>query len=252
MTEKEMGLYKLAKYTNLEIVMEAQVQSSGANQARLMEKYKKNKKSIKQQAFAMKIVFAVMLLFVAVLPISTYFQVRTMLSNPSVNPDSLLIPGSILFGSFNLMQLLYLIMLGMFAIGAMMSGETFRWYETLPISKKRLRKLGFMTVFRNLDVGLITMILAFPIIIFALSLNILLALVALVISVINVMFSFSLLVLLAGKISRVLKISEAGSKKATLIRIFTMLSYMVVILSASFFVQWISTSAGAFLIRWHL
>jgi len=169
-----------------------------------------------------------------------------MLSNPSVIPDSLLMPGSVLFGSFNLMQLLYLIMLGMFAIGAMMSGDAFRWYETLPISKKRLRKLGFMTVFHNLDVGLITMILAFPIVIFVISLNILLALVAAMISIINVMFSFSLLVLIAGKISSVLKISNAGSKKATLIRIFTMLSYMVVIFSASFFFQWIVTSAGAF------
>ncbi len=246
MTEREMGLYKLAKYTNLEIVMEAQVQSSGANQARVLEKYRKNKGSIKQQAFAMKIVFAMMLLFVAILPVSTYFQVISILSNPAVIPDSVLIPGSILFGSFNLMQLLYLIMLGMFSIGAMMSGDAFRWYETLPLSKKRLRKLGFMTVFRNLDVGLITMMLAFPIIMFAISLNILLALVALLISVINVMFSFSILVLIAGRISRVLKISEAGSKKATLIRIFTMLSYMIVIFSASFFLQWIVTSAGAF------
>ena len=247
MTEKEMGLYKLAKYTNLEIVMEAQIQSSGANQAKVMEKYRKNKKSIKQQAFAMKLVLAVMLLvFVAFLPISTYFQVREMLSNPLIIPDSVLIPGSILFGSFNLMQLIYLIMLGMFAIGAMMSGDVFRWYETLPLSKKRLRKLGFMTVFRNLDVGLIVMILTFPIIMFAISLNILLALVALMISVINVMFSFSILVLIAGRISRVLKISEAGSRKATLIRIFTMLSYMVVIISASFLVQWIVNSAGAF------
>jgi len=247
MTEKEMGLYKLAKYTNLEIVMEAQIQSSGANQARVLEKYRKNKGSIKQQAFAMKVIFAAMLFFVAVLPtISTYLQVNTLLNNPLVIPDSLLIPGGLLFGSFNLMQLIYLIILGMFAIGAMMSGDAFRWYETLPLSKKRLRKLGFMTVFRNLDVGLITMILAFPIIIFVISLNILLALVALMISVINVMFSFSILVLIAGKISRILKVSEAGSRKATLIRIFTMLSYIIVVFSASFFLQWIITSVEAF------
>jgi len=248
MAEKELGLYKLAKYTNLEIVMEAQIQSSGANQARVIEKYKKNKGSIKQQAFVMKLLFAIMLLFIAILPISTYDQVSSMLSNPSVIPDSVLIPGSILFGSFNLMQLLYLTMLGMFAIGAMMSGDAFRWYETLPISKKRLRKLGFMTVFHNLDVGLITMILAFPIIMFAISLNILLALVALVVSVINVMFAFSILVLIAGKISRVLKISEAGSRKATLIRIFTMLSFMLVFISASVSIQFIATSAGDFFV----
>jgi len=64
MAEKELGLYKLAKYTNLEIVMESQVLSSGANQAKLLEKFKKNKNYIKNQAIAMKIAFAVMLLFV--------------------------------------------------------------------------------------------------------------------------------------------------------------------------------------------
>ena len=40
MDENELSLYKLAKYTNLEIVMEAQVLSSGANQAKLLENYK--------------------------------------------------------------------------------------------------------------------------------------------------------------------------------------------------------------------
>ena len=246
MDEKELGLYKLAKYTNLEIVMEAQVLSSGANQAKLLEKYKKNKATIKQQAIAMKIVFAVMLVFVVGLPISAYDQVVYSFGNPVIPPESVLIPGSILFGANLIMQVIYLTMLGMFAIGAMMSGDTFRWYETLPISKEKLRKLGFMTVFRNMDVGLIVMILAFPITMFIMSLNIFLTLVAALISITNVMFSFSVLVLVAGRISRVLKVSEAASKKATLIRLFTMLSYIIVIFSASFFVQWIMISAGDF------
>ncbi|TKJ23493.1 MAG: hypothetical protein CEE42_12040 [Promethearchaeota archaeon Loki_b31] len=246
MTEKDLTLYKLAKFTNLEITMEGQVQSSGANQARLMEKYKKNKSSIKQQVIAIKIVFAVMLLFISFLPISTYLEAKGALGNPLISPDSVLIPGSILFGAFFIMQLLYLTMLGMFSIAAMMSGEAFRWYETLPISKDKLRKLGFMTVFRNLDIGLITMTLAFPIIMFIISLNIILALIAVFISIINVMFSFSVLVLIAERISRVLKVSEAGSKKATLIRIFTMLSYMIVIFSATFFIQGIITASRDF------
>ncbi|MBA7604732.1 hypothetical protein ES703_11858 [subsurface metagenome] len=246
MTEKDLTLYKLAKFTNLEITMEGQVQSSGANQARLMEKYKKNKSSIKQQVIAIKIVFAVMLLFISFLPISTYLEAKGALGNPLISPDSVLIPGSILFGAFFIMQLLYLTMLGMFSIAAMMSGEAFRWYETLPISKDKLRKLGFMTVFRNLDIGLITMTLAFPIIMFIISLNIILALIAVFISIINVMFSFSVLVLIAERISRVLKVSEAGSKKATLIRIFTMLSYMIVIFSAIFFIQGIITASRDF------
>ena len=246
MTEKDLTLYKLAKFTNLEITMEAQVQSSGANQARLMEKYKKNKSSIKNQVIAIKVVFSVMLLFISLLPISIYFEAKFALGNPLISADSVLLPGSILFGAFFIMQLIYLTMLGMFSISAMMSGETFRWYETLPISKDKLRKLGFMTVFRNLDIGLITMILAFPVIMFIISLNIILALTAAFISIINTMFSFSVLVLISERINRVLNVSKAGSKKATLIRLFTMLSYMIVIFSASFFMQWIITAARDF------
>jgi len=246
MAKKDLGLYKLAKYTNLEIVMESQVLSSGANQARLLEKYKKNKSTIRQQAVAIKIAYAVMLFVVVGLPISAYFQVIISFSNTEIPPESVLLPGSIIFGAYFFMQVVYLTMLGMFAIGAMMSGDVFRWYETLPISEEKLRKLGFMTVFHNMDVGIIIMILAFPVTMFVLSLNIILALVAALISVINVMFSFSILVLIAGRISRVLKVSEAASKKATLIRVFTMLSYVIVIMSASFLVQWIMISAGDF------
>lgn len=246
MTEKDLTLYKLAKFTNLEITMESQVLSSGANQARLMEKYKKNKKTIKHQVIALKIALSAMLLFISFLPISIYFEAKNALGNPLISADSVLLPGSILFGAFFIMQLIYLTMLGMFSISAMMSGEAFRWYETLPISKDKLRKLGFMTVFRNLDIGLITMTLAFPVIMFIISLNIILALIAALISIINAMFSFSILVLIAERISRVLNISEAGSKKATLIRIFTMLSYVIVIFSASFFMQWIITAARDF------
>jgi len=204
MSKKDLGLYKLAKYTNFEIVLESQVLSSGANQAKLLEKLKKNKGSIKQQAIAMKIAFAVMLLFIVGLPISAYNEVKIALSNPSITPEAILIPGSIIFGAYFIMQLIYLTMLGMFAISAMMSGETFRWYETLPISKEKLRKLGFMTVFHNMDIGLIIMILAFPIAMFIMSQNIILTLVAALISLINVIFSFSVLVLIAGSISRVL------------------------------------------------
>ena len=246
MTEKDLTLYKLAKFTNLEITMESQVLSSGANQARLMEKYKKNKKSIKHQVIALKIAFAFMFLILFFFPISIYSEAKNTLGNPLISADSVLFPGSILFGAFFIMQLIYLTMLGMFSIAAMMSGEAFRWYETLPISKDKLRKLGFMTVFRNLDIGLITMTLAFPVIIFIISLNIILALTAAFVSIINVMFSFSVLVLIAERISRVLKVSEAGSKKATLIRIFTMLSYVIIIFSASFFMQWIISAARDF------
>ena len=194
----------------------------------------------------MKFAFAVMLFFTAGLPIITFIQVMKSFNKPSIAPESVLLPGSILFGAYFFMQVVYLTMLGMFPIGAMMSGDAFRWYETLPISKNKLRKLGFMTVLHNMDIGLIIMIVSFPIITFFMSFDIILTFVAAILSILNVLFSFSILVLIAGRISRVLKVSEAASKRATLIRVFTMLVYVIAILSASFLIQWVMISAGGF------
>ena len=115
---EHLGLYKLAKYTNLEIVMEAQVQSSGANQAKIMEKYKKNKNSIKSQAFAMRLVYGILLAFLTVIPLFTIVELTEFFSNLLVPTGSILLTGSILFSTFFGIQLIYLMLLGMFSVGA--------------------------------------------------------------------------------------------------------------------------------------
>ncbi|MBY9018863.1 MAG: CPBP family intramembrane metalloprotease [Candidatus Lokiarchaeota archaeon] len=240
---KSLSLYKLAKYTNLEIVMEAQVQSSGANQAKLMEKFKKNKSSIKSQAFAMKAVYGIMLLFLIVIPLFTILQLTDYFNDLFVSTGPVLLTGSILFSTFFGIQLIYLLLLGMFSIGAMMTGEAFRFFETLPISKKQRRKLGFFTVLRNLDVGLVIMMVGLPIMIIIVTQNIILSIISIIVSLGATILSFSVLVLFASKISQVFKVQEAGSKKSTIIRIITMLSYLLMAFSLSFFLQWAVNAA---------
>ena len=100
MEEKELKLYKLAKFTNLEIVMESQVQSSGANQARLMEKFKKNKNAIKNQAAAMRVAYAFMFGMVAFIPVVNYFQLLGFINSGSLSFESILFAGSSIFGIF--------------------------------------------------------------------------------------------------------------------------------------------------------
>ena len=236
MVAKKLKLYKLAKYTNLEIVMEAQIQSTGANQAKLMEKYKKNKKSVKNQVIALKLVYAILIFFIIVVPIFTILQVVESFGTLPVN--TIFFGGSLFFGVFFLTQFIYLLLLGMFTISAMMTGEAFRWYETLPISKRRLQKLGLITVIRNLDAAIIIVIVSFPIIIAIFTQNILLAIFSLLLSVLNVIFVVSLLVLIAERMSRVFMGDQVSSKKATIIRIFTMLSYFIAAMSASLIFQW--------------
>ncbi|MHA1192808.1 MAG: CPBP family glutamic-type intramembrane protease [Promethearchaeota archaeon] len=240
---KPLSLYKLAKYTNLEIVMEAQVQSSGANQAKLMEKFKKNRNSIKSQAFAMRAVYGVMLAFLTVIPLFTILQLTEYFNDLFVSTGSVLLTGSILFSTFFGIQLIYLMLLGMFSIGAMMTGEAFKFFETLPISKEQRRKLGFFTVLRNLDVGLVIMMVGLPIMIIIMTQNIILSIISIIISLGATILSFSVLVLFASKMNQIFKTQEAGSKKSTVIRIITMLSYLLMAFSLSFFLQWAVNAA---------
>jgi membrane protease YdiL (CAAX protease family) len=242
MVTNRLNIFRLAKYTNLEIVMEAQMQSTGANQAKLMERYKKNRKSIQHQVLALKIVYAVMIFFTAFIPLITTLQIINGFSHFSIN--TIIFGGTLLFGIFFITQFLYLMLLGMLSISAMMTGEAFKWYETLPLSKKRLQRLGFFTVIRNLDVAIVVMIVTFPVIIGIITQNILLILISLLTSVLSVVFGISLLVLIAERISRIFKGDQVSSRKSTILRIFTTLSYFIVAFSGSLIFQWAINAIG--------
>ena len=110
MSNQKLSLFKLAKYTNLEIVMEAQVQSTGANQSRLMEKYKKNKNSIKNQAIALKVAYGFLLSFLVILPIVAYVQLIESLTTGSIDVNAGLFAASIIFAIFFGMQIGYLLL----------------------------------------------------------------------------------------------------------------------------------------------
>jgi membrane protease YdiL (CAAX protease family) len=242
MGTKRLNIFRLAKYTNLEIVLEAQIQSTGANQAKLMERYKKNRKSIQHQVLALKIVYAVMIFFTAFIPLVATVQIINGISAFSIN--TILFGGTFFFGIFFITQFLYLMLLGMLSISAMMTGEAFKWYETLPLSKKRLQRLGFFTVIRNLDVAIIVMIVTFPVIIGIITQNILLIFISFLISILNVVFGISLLVLIAERISRIFKGDQVTSRKSTILRIFTTFSYFIVAVSGSLIFQWAINAIG--------
>ncbi|MHA1375916.1 MAG: CPBP family glutamic-type intramembrane protease [Promethearchaeota archaeon] len=237
MTKKKISLYKLAKYTNLEIVMEAQVQSTGANQSKLMEKYKKNQKSIKKQAIGLKFAYGFLLTIITLIPIINYLNLIEFFGGSSPNVNAGLFAGSLILSVFFAMQIGYILIIGMMSVSALMTGEAFRWFETLPLSKDRLNKLGFLTVFRNVDVGLILVSLAFPITMLILTQSILLFFVSLLISIINVVFAFSILVIVSQRLSRVFRIQEINTKRATTIRLITMLGYFILIFSMSIFLN---------------
>jgi predicted permease len=230
--KKEKSFYSLAKYPTYEILMEGQLASAGAHQAKLIEKLKKNNKYIKHQFLVMKFVFAFLFVFLPLLPLTTYFQIAENLSFYSIN--TIFFVSSILFMIFFGMTIMYLLMFGMISTGSFMSGNAFKWLQTLPFSKKSLKKIGLMTLFRNLDVPIIILIAGFPIIMFIATQDIIIFLFCLIVSVVNVIFGFSILVIVGEKMSHLFSESKVKSKRAGLIRTITMLGYFIIMFTAGF------------------
>ncbi|MFX1321915.1 MAG: hypothetical protein ACFFAQ_09750, partial [Promethearchaeota archaeon] len=235
---EKIKYYRLSKYPCYEILMEGQIASAGAHQARLIEKFKKNKNYIKHQFLALKVVFGIMFLVLPVLPLVAYFKIGEYLELGIYSINTIFFISSLLFMLFFGMIILYMLMFGLVSTSSFMSGNAFRWLQTLPFSKKNLKKIGFMTIFRNLDIPLILLIAGFPIIMLIATQNILVFFTSFLISIVNVIFSFSILVLIGEKMSYLFSESKGTSKKANIVRIITMLGYFIIMFTTGFIFSW--------------
>jgi len=247
MEEKKLKYYRLAKYPTYEILMDGQLASAGAHQARLIEKFKKNKKYIKNQFLALKFIFAFLLLFIPILPLATYLEIFGHIGDGTYTINTILFMSSFIFGIYFAMTFLYMILFGMISTSSFMSGNSFKWLQTLPFSKKDLKKIGLMTLFRNLDVPLIILVLGFPIIMLIGTQNFLIFISSLLVSFLNVVFSFSLLIILGEKLSFLFSESKDKSKKVNIVRIITMLGYFIIAFGSGFVMSWGFQSIDTFL-----
>ncbi len=242
MEEQKFKSYSLAKYTNYEIFLGSQIQTAGAHQARFLEKLEKNANYIRNMSMMMKFVYSFLFVFLPLFPLITYLKLADYLNSGAYTIETILFTSSLLFGIFFTMVFLYLILLGMLPISSLMSGNAFKWLQTLPIPKKNLKKLGFMTIFRTLNIPLIAMAVAFPIFILIFTQNIFLFFLCIATSILNLIFGFSMLVIISERLSRIFYNPNRQSKKANLAKILTMFSYMIIIMGAPLILTW---STGA-------
>ncbi|KKK43728.1 MAG: CAAX amino terminal protease self- immunity [Candidatus Lokiarchaeum sp. GC14_75] len=226
MGERRFKFYRLAKYPTYEVLMEGQIASAGAHQARLIEKFKKNKNFIKHQFLTLKIVFSFLFVFLPLIPLVTYMEITD--SFGLLTPNSIPFISSLMFGIYFIMTFLYMLMFGMISTSSFMSGNSFLWLQTLPISKKNLKKIAFMTLFRNLDLPLIILIVSFPIFMLIGTQNFLIFLTSILVSFLNVLFNFCLLVLIGQKLSFLFSESKGKSKRVNIVRVLTMLGYFLI------------------------
>jgi len=234
MEEEKLKYYKLARYPVYEVLMEGQIASAGAHHAKLIEKFKKNNKYIKHQYWSLKLVFAFLFLVLPIFPLVNFLLSADYINQGTHTTHTIFFISSFSLMIFFGMTLLYMLMLGMISTSSFMSGNAFKWLQTLPFSKTSLKKLGLMTIFRNLDIPLIVLIAGFPIITLIATQDIFTFLISIPASIVSVVFSFSILVMVGEKMSYLFSESKTKSKRATLVRTITMLGYFLVTFATGF------------------
>jgi membrane protease YdiL (CAAX protease family) len=246
MKEKKLTLYSMAKFITREVILQEQVHYSDAFRARLFENYKKSQRFLRNKILTTKISSAIIFGVLPIIPLITYLKMVQYLNNTSISIEIMMFGGSFLFSIFFLVQFFNFFLLAMINTTMIMSGKSLEWYESLPISRETLKKLVLFAIFRSLDLPIIVILTAFPIVMFIGTLDIVLLLICSGISILNFIFSFLILILFAERINRIMDINAISSKKAVLIRLLNMFSYIFIVIGSIFFIQWITTSFDIF------
>jgi len=243
---QNIPLYSMAKFITREVMLEEQFHFSDAFRTRLFENYKKSQKFLRNKIITTKISGALIFGILPIIPLITYLKIIQYLNNPSISIEIVMFGGSLIFSIFFLVQFFNYFLLAMINTTMIMSGKSFEWYVSLPISRERLKKLVLYTIFRSLDLPNIVILTAFPIIMFIGTLDVVLLLICMGVSILNFIFSFFILLLFAARINRIMDINEINSKKAILIRLLNMFSYIFIVVGSVYFIQWISNSLDIF------
>ncbi|TET01941.1 MAG: hypothetical protein E3J90_03035 [Promethearchaeota archaeon] len=246
MKEKKLTLYAMAKFVTREVILLEQIHYSDAFQTRLLENYKKSQKFLRNKIITTKISSAIIFGVLPIIPLLTYLKIIQYLSNPSISIEIMMFGGSLIFSIFFLVQFFNFFLLAMINTTMIMSGESFEWYESLPISRERLKKLVLFTIFRSLDLPIIVILMAFPIIMFIGTLDVVLLLICSGVSILNFIFSFFILLIFTERVNRIMDINEINSKKGIFIRLLNMFSYIFIVVGSVYFIQWISNSLDTF------
>ncbi|MFX0030789.1 MAG: hypothetical protein ACFE8B_16370, partial [Candidatus Hermodarchaeota archaeon] len=246
MSHAKITLYYITKYTNYELLIDGLILT---NQLGSWEKTKKRKRSMKLKFIRMKIFYAIIFGILPIFPLLGYFQIADFLLNSQIDIDIIIFHGCIYFGLFFTLQFFNFFLMGMLETGMIMSGRIFEWLETLPIERKKLKRIVLITIFRSFDIPIIVIIMTFPIITLIGTQSIIIFIISIFVSILNVFFSFNILLLIGGRIRRVLDINEINSKRSYTIRLFNIFSYITITLGSMYLIQWAFSSIDRFFIQ---
>ncbi len=218
------------------MILDSSIASSGAHQSKVFEKCEKNSKYISNQAKSLKFISAFLMVIMPLLSIVLYFDIIENIGPLYPIEGKIYVFGFFIW-IFLIISIVYLFLFGLFTTSSLMSGSAFKWLQTLPLSRKDLKKLGFMTLFRNLNVQIIIMTFTFPIVFFVITQNILAFFACLISSFLITILATSILIIVAERFSRVFSESNRKSGKANVLRMVSLLGFFLMSFGSSFVLQ---------------
>lgn len=248
MNDKKFSLFSLSKLTTYEILIEEQIEQLGTVRFQYFRRYLSSQNSLKRRFIISKISGAVIFGILPLIPLLTYFQILNFINAGTYPIELILFVGSLLFGLFFLFQFFNFFLMAMVNTMKILSGKIFEWFETLPISREKLKKLILLTLIRSLDINLIVINFAFPIMMLIGSQNLMVFSICIGISILQTIMSFSLLVLFSERMNRILNINEIGAKRTHIFRLMNLASYIIIVISSIFLIQWALSSMRLFFI----
>ncbi|MFX1494053.1 MAG: hypothetical protein ACFFBZ_07205 [Promethearchaeota archaeon] len=242
MRNNKLSTYFLAKNISYEILIEEQLQLKSEATRRILERFSKKRRSLKLKFISYKIINSMIFGILPIFPLIAYLELNNFFVSQSVHIQIAIFTKSLIFQIFFTLQFLDFFLMGLFNLINIMSGEIFEWFKTLPLPKRKLKKLAFFTIIHNFDLPILANIFVLPLIMLFATQNIIISLISLGTSFLNTVFSIMVLIILGEKIAKRIKIQNIKAKKSLLFQLLNTLSYALIIFGSVFIIQMILSS----------
>lgn len=206
-------------------MLQSQLKMMGSNKERYLEKLSK-KNDFKTQAGFQKIMIGIYYLILVMLPVQNFNQIKKAIS-ADISMSWIVFSSVLTLSVFLILQFILLLTFTIMFSSSLMSGDQFKWLATLPLRKRSVQKIAFLTFFRGIDIQMIGFIFTLPLAVAIITKNILFTSIGLLISIANALLYLSLLIILGQKMSKILEHYAVNDRKTNLIRMVSMLTYIL-------------------------
>ncbi len=237
-----LELWKLSKFVLDESYFQTQLNAAGGQKTRFLERFEKNIGSMKRVNFLNMVIVSFFLLSIAFIPLFGLleFSRKTISEN---NVHQLLFANSINIASYYLMSFVVVLVFGLLQLVELLQGDVFEVLIPMPLSKQDLQRVGVFVFIRMHYLQLIVLIFALPLGVLILLRNFILFIALLLGNILSIGFYFYLIILIADFMGKRIFNEAKTSKISTVIRVFTILFYMIVIFNIYTVFEALSTLA---------